>query len=256
MDILNHPLIAERYFFPRPHPVPEAVVIDTPGGPLLAHHRIFNPDWPTLVHFHGNGEAVANYCPGTVERWGGLGVNLFFAEYRGYGGSAGRPLLGQMLDDVAAYRESLGIPDSRIIVYGRSVGSLFALEWVDRFPETGGLILDSAVADVQERLRMRIDPRELGVSGEAFAAACSARLDHQKKLSGYRFPVLILHARRDHLVDASHAERLRQWCVSPDSRLILFARGDHNSVYWENQDRFENSLRGYIAMERAWTPLE
>ena len=92
-----------------------------------------------------------------------MGWDLLLAEYRGYGGSTGEPLLGRMLDDVEAVLRAAGPPE-RLVVFGRSVGSLFALEAVARCPGVAGLVLESAIADPLERLLLRVTPRELGVT--------------------------------------------------------------------------------------------
>ena len=48
---------------------------------------IIDPDKITMVHFHGNGEAVADYIPDMAEVFADLGLNSLFVEYREYGGS-------------------------------------------------------------------------------------------------------------------------------------------------------------------------
>ena len=53
----------------------------------------------------------------------------FLAEYRGYGGSTGEPSLVAMLDDVDAIFSALGRPAGELVVYGRSIGSIYAIEF-------------------------------------------------------------------------------------------------------------------------------
>jgi hypothetical protein len=61
-DLLDHPLIGERYFFPRVARPRSRLDVDA-GDALLACalHRA-SPEGRTVVHFHGNGEVVAR-CP-------------------------------------------------------------------------------------------------------------------------------------------------------------------------------------------------
>ena len=189
-----------------------------------------------MVHFHGNGEVVADWQDGFPEVIGRMGWDLLLAEYRGYGASSGRPQLGRMLDDVLAVLAAAGPPET-LVVFGRSVGSLFALEAVARCPAIAGLVLESAIADPLERLLLRVTPRELGVDAATFEAAVAARLDHRAKLAGYRGPVLVMHTLHDGLVDASHAERLAAWAGGPVT-LRVFDDGDHNSILFENQEAY------------------
>jgi pimeloyl-ACP methyl ester carboxylesterase len=248
-DLLDHPLIAERYFFPR-HDLPRSRLDVDAGDAVLACalHRA-DPEGHTVVHFHGNGEVVADWQGGFEDAVRGMGWDLLLAEFRGYGGSTGEPQLGRMLDDVEAVMRAAGPPE-RLVVFGRSVGSLFALEAVARFPGVAGLILESAIADPLERLLLRVDPRELGVDEATFAAAVAARLDHRAKMGGYRGPVLILHSRHDGLVEVRHAEQLAAWAGGPVT-LRIFEEGDHNSILAENEEAYLEGVGEFLARVRS-----
>jgi pimeloyl-ACP methyl ester carboxylesterase len=248
-DLLDHPIVAERYFFPRPSRPRSRLDVDA-GDALLACalHRS-DPEAHTVVHFHGNGEVVADWQQGFEDFVGRLGWDLLLAEYRGYGASTGEPRLGRMLDDVGPILRAAG-PPGKVVVVGRSVGSIFALEAVTRFPGLAGLILESAIADPLERLLLRIRPREMGVSGAEFEAAVSARLDQRAKMGGYRGPALLLHSRHDGLVEVSHAERLAAWAGGP-ARLRVFEEGDHNSILAENTVAYLGELERFLASVRS-----
>lgn len=247
--ILNHPLLAERYFFPRACRFAAPLLIDAGDATLACSLSVAAPDAATVVHFHGNGEVVGDYLDGFPERFTSLGWNLLLAEYRGYGMSTGEPLLGRMLDDVGEIVRAAGSRPERLVIFGRSVGSIFAIEAAARFPAIAGLILESAVADPLERLLLRIDPSELGVSPRAFAAAFEARLDHQRKLSAYPGPLLLLHAVHDGLVPVDNASRLASWAKGPVES-NLFERGDHNSLLYENEEEYFDSVAGFLARQR------
>jgi pimeloyl-ACP methyl ester carboxylesterase len=178
-----------------------------------------------------------------------MGWDLLLAEYRGYGGSTGEPRLGRMLEDVAPILRLAGAPE-KLVLFGRSVGSLFALEAAARCPGVAGLVLESAIADPLERLRLRVEPRELGVDEATFRAAVAARLDHRAKIGAYRGPVLILHTRHDGLVDVSHAERLAAWAGGPVT-LRVFQDGDHNSILAENAEAYLEAVGEFLASCRA-----
>jgi pimeloyl-ACP methyl ester carboxylesterase len=156
-----------------------------------------------------------------------------------------------MLDDVGPILRAAG-PPRKVVVVGRSVGSIFALEAVARFPEVAGLVLESAIADPLERLLLRVEPRELGVDAATFQAAVAARLDHRAKVGGYRGPVLVLHTRHDGLIDPSHAERLAAWAGGPVTKLV-FEHGDHNSILAENEERYLQAVAGFLEGVRAAT---
>lgn len=244
-EILNHPLIAERYFFPRRDSPSTPFWINCRGVRLACAYHEISPDAPTLLHFHGNGEVVADYLDSFPKRIGDMGCNCLLVEYRGYGGSSGKPLLGEMLADVPEIIHEFGVPPGKIILFGRSVGSLFALKAAGCFPEAAGLILESAIADPLERLLLRIDPQEIGATRQQLAAALQSRLDVPNVLQDFRKPVLILHARQDELVDPTHAERLAAWCSGP-VRLQVFPRGGHNDIMFINAPDYFSLIRDFL----------
>ena len=247
-DLLNHPLIATRYFFPGGRSPASRIDVAVDGAILACGLHRVDPDGFTVVHFHGNGEVVADW-QGTLDPFiNRLGWDLLLAEYRGYGGSTGEPLLGTMLDDVSEVIAAAGPPE-KLVVMGRSVGSFFALEAVSRFPTIAGLILESAIADPMERILLRVSPRELGGS-RGDVAAMEARLDHRAKIAGFTGPTLILHTRFDGLVDVTHALRLKEW-AGGGATLRLFDRGDHNSILRENADDYLAAIASFLGTVRA-----
>jgi pimeloyl-ACP methyl ester carboxylesterase len=245
-DLLNHPLIAARYFFPRFDSFPAPFWVDAGDVRLACHYSRPHPQGRTLIHFHGNGETAADWTDGFPEVLADLGLNCLLAEFRGYGGSGGSPHLGRMLADVGAIIQAAEVPVERTILFGRSVGSLFAIHAVSLFPNIGGLILESAVADVLERLLLRMTPRDLGVSTEQMAQTVRERLDHQRKMAAYRGPTLVMHARGDSLIDISHGERLYRWAGGP-KHLRIFERGDHNNLMFVNQREYFAEIANFVA---------
>ena len=245
-DLLDHPLVSERYFFPRPSRLASPFRVDAGDATLACSFHAVAPEAPTVVHFHGNGEIVDDYLGGFAERFAWLGWNLLLAEYRGYGRSTGEPLLGRMLGDVEHVVRAAGAPPERMVAFGRSVGSIFAIEAAARFPTLAGLVLESGVADPAERLLLRLSPRELGVAPDELARACAARLDHRRKLGAYAGPVLVLHAIHDGLVPADNAQRLASWARGPVTRR-LFEEGDHNTVLHENEHAYFDAVGEFLA---------
>jgi pimeloyl-ACP methyl ester carboxylesterase len=249
-SLLDHPLIGRRYFFPRRASVPAPFWIHAGDARLACSlHRVSDPDALTIVHFHGNGEVVADWLDGFPERITALGCNLLLAEYRGYGMSTGTPRLGRMLDDVESVVRAAG-PAERIVLFGRSVGSIFALEGVSRFPDVAGLVIESGIADVLERLLLRVDPGELDASPEELAAAVHERLDQRRKMSAYQGRALVMHALFDDLVPVTHGERLAEWAGGPVA-LKLFDRGHHNTILAENEAPYFAALVDLVAEARA-----
>lgn len=246
--ILDHRLIGARYFFPtHAPPVSGGVQVPIAGGALSCWRSRPADERPVLVHFHGNGELVHHWRQGpladAVHR---AGWSLFLAEYRGYGTSSGEPRLLSMLDDTPAILEATGVGAERIAVFGRSVGSIFAMDWVRRYPQTAGLVLESGIFDVHERLALRVRAEEVGARDAAhFKRVCDARFGHGATLAAYAAPSLILHAEHDDLVDISHGRRSAE--AARAATFVRFARGDHNSILAMNQDAYQAALTRYLS---------
>lgn len=231
MSLLDHPVLADRYFFPRRvRPAsgePWAVPVKDAE---LACARVGRHGGRAVLHFHGNGEVVADWVGGEFARaLDAARIDGLFAEYRGYGASTGRPAMATMLDDALATVDAAGRAPEEIVVYGRSVGSLFALHVAAHRP-VRALVLESGIADVHERLALRLRAAELGVSDAELAAELARLFDHRAKIAATRCPVLVLHTLHDGMVGREHAERLAAW-AGPRGELVVFPEGDHNSIH-------------------------
>jgi pimeloyl-ACP methyl ester carboxylesterase len=244
MDILDHPLITTRYFFPQAIPLDNPTWVPTPVGPLACWRSASPGDRPVLVHFHGNGEVVHHWIQDFVPIITAMGYDVFLAEYRGYGGSSGVPVLGGMLDDVEAIADVVGVPPEQIVVFGRSVGSIFAMEWIHRFPTCRGLVVESGIHDVYQRLALRIAPHEMDLA--QLKEAIGRRVDHRMKLSGYAGPSLFLHAEGDDLVEIEHAT-LNAEAAGSKATLVRLPFGDHNSIMYANQQAYFSALQRFLA---------
>lgn len=246
-NIFDHPIISQRYFFPRATgPIVNAVDVNVHGAQLRCASFEHDPAWPWVVYFHGNGETVADSIPSQVEWFRGLGANVFLATYRGYGGSTGVPLLAGMLDDVRAISDACPAPAQRQIPFGRSVGSIYAIELASVRP-VAGLIIESGISDVLQRIMLRATPRELGTTLEHLKHTYAQTFDHRAKLGALEAPSLFLHARGDTLVGSEHAVHNHQWSGSEDKRLVLFDRGDHNTIFAANAMAYTEAVRDFVS---------
>lgn len=239
--VFDHPIITSRYFFPvdteplRPFlvQVPEATLqcrtVKTPG----ATH--------TLLHFHGNGETVSDYESRAGFDLTEPGVNALFATYRGYGGSTGAPGLTRGFDDTDALMAATGVPPQQVVVFGRSLGSLYAIEAASRYP-VAGLVIESGIAWPIERVLLRASPAELGTTLEQLKGESDKWLNHEEKLQSVRCPVLILHALHDDIVSVDHARAMHDWLPAGQCTLVILPQGDHNSLQLRNRAAYREAL--------------
>jgi pimeloyl-ACP methyl ester carboxylesterase len=243
-SVLDHPTLSKRYFLPRREAPPVIFWIDCDEARLACAYIAPHPLALTLVHFHGNGEVVADFVPELAADLTALGVNVLFVEYRGYGASSGEPGLARLLDDVPAIVKALPVPPSHLVPFGRSLGSLYAIELVHRFPECAALIIESGIADPLERILLRVRPEEVDATAAELVAEVRARLDPQAKLNAYAGPVLVLHAKEDTMLDSSHAVRNARYARR--ATLIFLPEGDHNSIFEDNHDEYLAALSEFL----------
>jgi pimeloyl-ACP methyl ester carboxylesterase len=252
-SILDHPAISGRYLFPQSRIVKDPFMVKLGDVELACYRKIIDPANLTIIHFHGNGEAVADYVPDMADAFADIGLNSLFVEYRDYGASTGEAKLVAMLGDGEATMKEAGIAPESAIVFGRSIGSLYAIELAQRQPSIAGLILESGIADPSERFLKYADLAETGFTESELHAESKRYFNHKAKLAGYTNPLLVMHTENDGLIDISHAERNYRWAGSQQKRLLRFANGDHNSIIGKNWKEYMaavSALVKTIQMER------
>ena len=265
--VYDHPAICGAYFFPLPSgPLPEAegarvITLEAPDRPAVGGY-FSSPlaSAPTLLYFHGNGECIGDQL-GHWPTWARhAGLNIFFVDYPGYATSLGSPSLSSCRE--AAWRAFAFLmeqPKERVpslLIGGRSVGSIFALDVASRASADArtagrfrGLMLESGVADLQQRLDLRFASyAAAGVDEALLRAQVAEDFDHRKKVRSLDGPLLVLHTSGDSLVPAWHGEKLAEWAEEAGGlhRLVLFDDGDHNSIQMINAAAYQRELAGFV----------
>jgi pimeloyl-ACP methyl ester carboxylesterase len=243
-NLLDHSVISDRYFFPRSDPPTLPWLVNVDDRVELACARLDRGRSAAILHFHGNGEVVADWAD-----FGGMldanGIDVVFAEYRGYGGSRGRPSLTSLLDDALVVFDAMiacGSKAEDIVVYGRSIGSLAAIHVAAARP-VHGLVVESGINDLQERLLLRVRPAEIGATEQELRAAVSASFDQTAKIARSTCPVLVLHCEHDDMVGKHHAERNAR-AAGERGQLVLYPKGDHNTIHMFNGDAIVAAVTG------------
>ena len=234
MTFLDHPLISRRIFHPRPTSIVPNLLVDVDEGRVGCYVHNWDKGAGSMLHFHGNGELAAEYSIDVADLFVGRGLNVCFAEYRGYGQSTGKPALVAMQKDGEKIVEELGVAPERIIAFGRSLGSLYAIELASRMPNIAGLILESGIASVLEDFPLTGEILVLKKTQAELVAEVNRYFDLQAKLKSYCGPLLVMHAQNDQFLDRSHAQRLHDWGGGQDKRLVIFPRGNHNNIMEAN----------------------
>lgn len=197
-----------------------AVVLRTEDDlALTAHWRAAEAGKPTVVYFHGNGGSLAGAAIETA-RFADLGYGVLLVEYRGYGGNPGTPSEAGFYRDgsaAMAFLAAQGVPSSRTIVIGNSIGSGTATEMAKAF-RPAALILTSPFTSLGNvvRERMPVVPVDLLLRD---------RFDNLAKIEALTIPVLVLHGTDDQVVPFAHGKALA--AASPKAKFIAFDGAGH-----------------------------
>ncbi len=245
VSILDHPELSARLFYPWPNRFPDPFYVQGRGDKLGCRYSREFPDGLTIIHFHGNGETVADYVEEFAPRIASFGVNLLLAEYRGYGMSEGEPKLAAMLDDIPAIVAASGADPSRLVFFGRSLGSLYAVHAASLYPEAAGLVLESGISDPLERILLRVEPWQLETTEGELRTEVERVLNQKEKLAAFRGRTLVLHTMNDDIVPVAHGVQLHEWASEP-KELVVFERGDHNNIMEVNREVYFSRLEKFL----------
>jgi pimeloyl-ACP methyl ester carboxylesterase len=254
--LVDHPLISHQIFHPRRTRAEPTLIVEVPGARLACFQFRRHPSAGLLLYFHGNGETAAGCAEDYSEIFLDMGVNVCFAEYRGYGSSTGEPGLGAMLPDGEAILRALGVDPGQVVAFGRSLGARYAIELARRVPQLAGLILESGSADVLEALLPCMEELEKAhVSREALIAEIRQHFDLRGSLMNYKGGLLVLHAAHDQWLDRSHAQRLYDWGGGGDKKLVVFPEGNHNTILVANLWEYLREVSSFLQRVGVGVPM-
>lgn len=212
---------------------------------LGARFYLGDIDWPTILYFHGNGEVAADHDD-IAPHYHRIGINLFVADYRGYGQSSGQPTFVSLIADAHAVAERFhAMLDDRQMrgprfVMGRSLGAHPALELAARRPDRlRGVIIESGAADMR-RLYERFAAPAPSIEAEALIAS------NESKIACVTLPALLLHGERDTLIPPVFAQHVHDLIRSAERTIVIIARAGHNDIFWVGGERYLGAVQRFV----------
>ncbi len=177
-----------------------------------------------LLWLHGNAGNLS-YRFDMLLRLLELPVSVFIIDYRGYGKSEGSPSESGLYKDSSAAWNYLtkgrGLSAERIVIFGKSLGGVAAIELAGRAP-AGGLIVQSSFTSAKD-MAARLMPF-------LPAAFLQTKMDSINKIVRVSCPKLFIHSRADEIVPFDMGRRLFEAASEP-KQFYEVEGASHNSTY-------------------------
>ena len=229
----------------------ERVSIPVAGGARLSG-LVFHPAAASdtgywMLQLHGNGDSA--FSPWQLRHCRALrreGFGVMDIDYRGFGMTPGIASESGMDEDAEAAYKALvrrGVPPSRIILLGHSLGSGPAVLVATRH-QAAALVLFGAFTSIPDAAADRYPLLPVRY-------AASIQFDSLARMSDVHMPVIVTHTRADALVPYSHALRLFARANEP-KLLMTFESpandgfGGHVDTLFEHLDERKSALAGVL----------
>jgi uncharacterized protein len=197
-----------------------------------------------LLWFHGNAGNIS-YRYEMIRKMVELPAQVFIIDYRGYGKSGGNPTEpGLYLDARAAWdylTNERGVPAQRIIIFGKSLGGVPAIDLASQVGPAG-LIVQSSFSSAGDMAAVILPflPRAL----------LHTKMDSVSKLDRVRCQKLFIHSRADEVVPYELGRRLYE--AAPEPKEFYEVQGSpHNSTYIVGGKPYLEALRRFMESCRA-----
>ena len=202
----------------------------------------------TLIAFHGNADLAVWQVPWAQEVERRTGWAVLLAEYRGYGGLAGKPTYeGSQRDGRAAWnavRQTLGVDSSGIAVYGHSLGSAVATELATEHPPRV-LILVSPLSSARDVARgMPFLPL-----GALWPVMGRVKFDTRARVAALDALVWVAHGERDDVLPVWMGRAVHE-SARRRGELLILPRAGHNDIVDAGGEQYWDWLSRALAIGR------
>ncbi len=253
---LDRPEILQFIFFPRhdwtPAPpgttdylIPVEEEVDVSARFYPAAESI-----ACILYFHGNGEIACDYDWFAPE-YNRLGLDLFVADYRGYGRGNGEPTIASMTSDSLKvfdfFRNTvLETREGMPFIMGRSLGSMSALTIASRRADRlAGLMIESGFPAVTRILSHLGFHTSTGQTAALEKAALAL-------VSSISLPSLIIHGSEDTLIPYQEGLLLHNTLASPLKRMVTISGAGHNDIMLVGEKPYYAAIKDFVASVQGY----
>jgi pimeloyl-ACP methyl ester carboxylesterase len=239
--IIDNPAVSNVVFYPRKIPMPKEI---DPNIRVLKFQitkdiliggfcYLNNPDYSTILLFHGNGEIAADYQY-FLNFFFQCDVNLAVVDFRGYGFSSGTPFYTSLITDaLPIYNEFYkwlidnNLRDS-LFVQGRSLGSICASEIGSHNPENlHGVIFESGFASLYDLVT-----KLFRVSSDEITTDLLSEYSNDTRIRKFKKPALVIHGTDDWIIPYYQGKLIYDNLPETvDKKLVEIEGAGHNNIF-------------------------
>jgi len=253
--LIDNPAVSNVVFYPRKIQIPDEKDPNIRVLKLQIDKNILiggffylnNPNFPTILMFHGNGEIAADYQY-FLNFFFECDINLAVVDFRGYGFSTGNPFYTSLiLDALPIYNEFFkwlienSIKDS-LFVQGRSLGSICASEIGSHNPESlRGIIFESGFASIYDMMT-----RLFRVGGSEITPEFLNKYSNDTRIRKFKKPVLVIHGTMDWIIPHYQGKLIYENIPEGiEKKLVLIEGAGHNNIF-SFEDEYLTPLKEFI----------
>lgn len=186
-----------------------------------------------LIYFGGNAEAVAFNAQEFASKF--PNKTIYLVNYRGYGGSTGKPTQAGLLSDATAIYDNFSASHKNLAVMGRSLGSGVAMHLAAHRPVSQVVLItpyDSILAVAKKQYPMF--PISLLLKDKYDSMALADKVNA---------PMLVVAGGKDTLIPLSHSQNLVDEIGQDNAKIVVIEQAGHNNIsqfvkYYEHLTSF------------------
>lgn len=189
-----------------------------------------------FIYFGGNAEAVVS----NALEFSGQFPNktIYLVNYRGYGGSSGKPTQAGLFSDATVIFDSFSPSHKNVAVVGRSLGSGVAMHLAANRPVSQVVLItpyDSVLAVAKKQYPMF-----------PISLLLKDKYDSMTLANRVTAPVLVLAGGKDTLIPLSHSQNLVNAIGQDNAKIVVIEQAGHNNIsqfadYYESLHSFFES---------------
>lgn len=226
----------------------EEIFFETRDGLIL--HGIFLESQSnlTVILFHGNAGNIGDRLGYLSLMSSELGVNVFLFDYRGYGLSEGTPSeSGLYMDAQAAVdlmlvrMNSTNGEDSKLVLFGRSLGSSVALKMAGIY-KPSSVIIEGPFTSITD-LSRKAYPY---VPTYVIKSLIRARYESSSMVTDISCPLMVIHGDEDSIVPIDMGKHIYD-LATVEKNFYQVEGAGHNDTYVVAGSEYFGRIRAFIA---------